>query len=143
VRDATKVQIGARIRASRVQRGLTQLALGQAIDEQTGQNLVSRWENGHDVPSVEKLTKLASVLGKTTDFLLNGNEPQTEEKVELTEFQMWMHAYAPSDLTDAERGFLAALRWPQGKPDPDWYDDALTMLRGVDRKASRRRRSAH
>lgn len=140
--DVDKSQVGARIKATRAARKMTQLALGQAIDDQTGQNLVSRWENGHDLPSVEKLTKMAIVLGTTTDYLLLGIRTPDEGVSELTEFTIWLRTMKPADLTDNERQALAAIRWPTdlGAPDPEWYDDALTMLRGVERKAARRRR---
>jgi transcriptional regulator with XRE-family HTH domain len=141
VRDVDKTRVGATIKALRKKVGLTQLALGQRIDERTGQNLISRWESGTELPSVEKIAKLAGALGTTTDHLLLGEEP-AEGESELREFQMWVRTMAPNDLTDSERAFLAAIRWPQslGSPEPEWYDDALTTLRGIERKAARRRR---
>jgi transcriptional regulator with XRE-family HTH domain len=137
-----KKRIGATIRALRERAKMTQTALGAAVDPHTGQNLVSRWESGKDLPSVDKITKLAVALHTTTDLLLFGEGEPTGGDEPLREYTIWAKTMAPGDLTDTERTFLASLRWPPnaGVPEPEWYDDALTMLRGVERKAARRRR---
>lgn len=140
--EVDKSKVGRTIKNLRKRAEMTQLELGRAVDERTGQNLVSRWENGEELPSVEKITKLAAALRTTTDHLLTGELPPTEGETELQEFTMWLRTLKPDELTEAERSSLAALRWPPhlGVPEPEWYDDALTMLRGVERKVQRRKR---
>jgi transcriptional regulator with XRE-family HTH domain len=138
-KSVDRVGFGARIRALREARGLGQLDLGQAVDHKTGQTQVSRWENGARMPSTGKIAKLADVLGTTTDYLLHGEE-QGGSVLGTQQFRAWCQTMAPADLTGAERDFLAQLRWPYGTVEVDWYDDALTMLRGVERKATARRR---
>lgn len=60
--------IGKRIKELRIEKGLSQQELGQAI----GVTKVSicGYENGSRIPNLEKLVKLADVLETKTDYLL-------------------------------------------------------------------------
>lgn len=60
--------IGKRIKELRIEKGLSQQDLGQAI----GVTKVSicGYENGSRIPNLEKLVKLADVLETKTDYLL-------------------------------------------------------------------------
>lgn len=60
--------IGWRIRRLRLDRGLCQLEL--ALECETSQKMVSRWETGLSVPSARSVAALAEALGCSADFLL-------------------------------------------------------------------------
>jgi transcriptional regulator with XRE-family HTH domain len=67
------VTLGARIRELRLKRGLTLEALGEKVSKDKGD--ISAYENGHHVPGIEALARIASVLGVTLDELVP--PPQT------------------------------------------------------------------
>jgi len=64
----TKLPLGERMKRLRQERGWSQSELAGQIGGDGRQ--ISRYENGHIVPSVEALTKIAEALDISTDFLL-------------------------------------------------------------------------
>lgn len=66
---------GNNIRRIRIERGLSQEELAQAVGV-TG-SAISRWESGQRQPNIEKLKKLSAALGVTVDELL---QDRGEEK---------------------------------------------------------------
>lgn len=66
--------VGERVRRLRDERGLSQLALGNAIGMR--QSTISQIENGENKPSWKTLQKLAEYFGVQLSYLLN-EEPQT------------------------------------------------------------------
>lgn len=61
---------GARLRAAREARGLSQNALAQLLPGEVSQGAVSYWESDRNTPSVENLHDLCVVLGCSADELL-------------------------------------------------------------------------
>lgn len=70
--------IGKRVRELRVEKGMSQQELGNAI----GVTKVSicGYENGSRFPNLEKLIKLAETLETTTDYLLGREVPVINEE---------------------------------------------------------------
>ena len=66
--DQTKT--GGLIRALRIQKGLTQKALAEAVG--VGDKAVSKWERGLGCPDVSLLPELSRVLGVGLETLLSG-----------------------------------------------------------------------
>ena len=64
--------LGEKISALRKQRGLSQedLALMLTITRQA----VSRWEQNESIPDVENITRLSTIFGVSTDYLLKDGE---------------------------------------------------------------------
>jgi transcriptional regulator with XRE-family HTH domain len=60
--------IGERIRKKRLERGLSQKALAEAVG--VSPPAINRFEKGIKVPSIDTLAKLAKTLGVSADFLL-------------------------------------------------------------------------
>jgi Predicted transcriptional regulators len=60
--------IGSRIKIKRVEAGLSQKELAQAIG--VSPPAINRFEKGIKSPSIETLAKLASSLGVSSDYLL-------------------------------------------------------------------------
>lgn len=85
--------LGMRIRLRRTELGLTQNELAERLN--TDQKQISRYENDHQKPTVDLLTKLAVELDTTTDYLLGlsslverplrGEGDLTDQEVELIE----------------------------------------------------------
>ncbi|GAA1438357.1 helix-turn-helix transcriptional regulator [Leifsonia poae] len=73
--------LGRRIRAYRVQRGLTLEALAQAIDRAPSQ--VSTIENGNREPRLALLRAIAAALGVTVDDLLDPTPPDERAALEI------------------------------------------------------------
>lgn len=73
--EATKV--GNRIRAARVNAGMSQDKLAQAI--KTSRRNVLRWEGGYNLPRAEHIAAIAAATGQTTDHFLNGDDDDEEE----------------------------------------------------------------
>ena len=63
-------ELGARLRASREKRGLTQQQLAEGIDTYAPQ--ISKYESGEVVPEGETLAALAVVLEVSLDELILG-----------------------------------------------------------------------
>lgn len=70
--------IGKRVRELRIEKGMSQQELGNAI----GITKVSicGYENGTRIPNLEKLIKLAEVLETTADYLLGREVPVINEE---------------------------------------------------------------
>jgi transcriptional regulator with XRE-family HTH domain len=65
--------IGERLRAARVLRGLTQVALASRTGRT--ENFILRLEGGDRVPSVRLLCRLCEELGCSADYLLGATPP--------------------------------------------------------------------
>ncbi len=63
------MEIGRRIAALRKEKHMTQEALGKAVG--VSDRIVSKWETGSTMPSVELIPALASALGVTLDQLFD------------------------------------------------------------------------
>jgi putative transcriptional regulator len=64
-----KKEFGKKIKLARVECDLTQDMLAQKIN--TKQKNISRYETGASMPSIETLTKIASVLKKKVGYFFN------------------------------------------------------------------------
>lgn len=81
-----------RIQNKRREKGLTQQQLADKI--QVSRQMVTRWENGWNVPSLYYAQKLADVFGMSVGELMNGREDRpsayTAEKRDLTAAAVWI-----------------------------------------------------
>ncbi len=57
-----------RLKELRIQKGISQLKL--ALDLNTNQNTISRYETGEREPGIQELIKLAGYFGVSIDYLL-------------------------------------------------------------------------
>ena len=71
---------GDKLRRLRQQRGLTQLALAQQVGL-AAHTHIGKLEAGHDVPSLDLVTRIAAVFKVTTDYLLRDTIPVLEAAV--------------------------------------------------------------
>ncbi|MBQ3220980.1 MAG: helix-turn-helix transcriptional regulator [Clostridia bacterium] len=62
-------KLGETIKELRVERGLTQPQLAKLVGVSNG--MISVWENNVNEPKASYVKKLATVLGVTSDYLLN------------------------------------------------------------------------
>lgn len=132
-KEKPKVNIGDVIRSYRTQRGLSQ----GDIERRTGllRCYLSRVENGHTVPSLETLAKIAEAMEiGLADFFPTAETPRDRETQRML-----------GDLSDEEIRFLAEIkRYSSGLTDGD-KKLVLGMIRKmatvpqVTRKASGRR----
>lgn len=68
--EAYTHKFGKRLRVARRKAGLTQKELAKAAG--TYQEEVSRWENGHKLPSVYTLYKMAKAMNASAGWLVAG-----------------------------------------------------------------------
>jgi len=68
------MQIGQRIQASRLKKGLSQEALAHSLG--VTRQSVSKWELGQSVPDTEKIIQLCRLFEVTTDWLLLNEGPK-------------------------------------------------------------------
>ncbi len=97
-KEKPKVNIGQVIRSYRNDRGLSQ----GDIERRTGllRCYLSRVENGHTVPSLETLAKIAEAMEITlADFFPGGDTPQDRETKKML-----------GELSDDEIRFLAEIK---------------------------------
>ena len=69
-----KKDLGSQIRAARESCNMTQMQLARLVDVE--RPMISRYENGHDVPVIDVLAKLADELD--TPFKVMGREIKIE-----------------------------------------------------------------
>ncbi len=105
------MKIGVTIRTFRLQRGLSQ----GDIEKRTGllRCYLSRVENGHTVPSLETLTKIAQALELPLAHFFSGQPeqpPQAAEAVSDDElrFLTQIRRYS-SNLTESDKKLLLAM----------------------------------
>jgi transcriptional regulator len=65
-----KIEIGTRIKESRIKNNLTQEQLAEKVDR--GATYISDIERGAKLPSLSLLIKIIDVLGVSADFILRG-----------------------------------------------------------------------
>ncbi len=79
---------GEKIRALRLEKGLTQAQLADMIGVVKGS--ISAYEQGKKHPSVEVLIKLCSVFDVSSDYLIGLSDTMNLMKSDLTDEQMAM-----------------------------------------------------
>ena len=87
-----------RIRQLRLERGINQKELGDAVG--VSKQSVSNWENGNIMPSVDLLIRLANVFGVSTDYLLGRTEGRTLRVEGLTDLQITHLQMIADDLRE-------------------------------------------
>lgn len=75
-----------RIKQLRLERGLNQKSLGDAVG--VSKQSVSNWENGNIMPSVDILIRLSDFFGVSTDYLLGRTDGRTLNVEGLTDVEM-------------------------------------------------------
>ena len=65
-----KKAVGARIRAIRLDRGMTMVELGELLSAPQG--AVSNWERGENLPNKHRLKKIAAIANISVQELLHG-----------------------------------------------------------------------
>ena len=110
--------IGARIRELRLQKGLTQEQLAQALH--LSPQAISKWENHTTTPDIGLLPELSVQLGCTIDQLFSLSDRQRFDRIDN---MMENVRFLP------EGDFLASERWLKSKlNDPDAGAEATLIL---------------
>lgn len=78
-----KQEIGRRIKAVREDMGISQTKLGDWIDVSYQQ--IQKYENGTSTLSVEKLDKIATVLGKSLSYFFEGSKKEVYKRDSVIE----------------------------------------------------------
>jgi transcriptional regulator with XRE-family HTH domain len=78
---AMQTELSSRLRTLRKQRGVSQAALAEQTNVHFTQ--ISRYERGESKPNAEAITKLATALDTTVDFLMNGTTDDLAENAGL------------------------------------------------------------
>lgn len=99
-------RIARRIRQSRIQHGMTQQALAEAVNAAV--ETVSRWESGKLSPSLPMLYKLAKVLNVEVEALV-GKGPSGLSSKETEVIESWRRLDS-----EGQRWLLGLLRWISG-----------------------------
>jgi transcriptional regulator with XRE-family HTH domain len=94
-------QVGARIRAARQARGLTQSDLAAAVG--VSRSAVAQWETDRAGQVRGNLTRIAAVLGVSVEYLLHGRAAAGEGPENATEMAL-LHLYRA--CTEEDRAFL-------------------------------------
>lgn len=64
----TEIRIGEKIRRLRIQKGMSQARLGEALS--MSQDTISLWETGKSLPDIETLVRICAIFDVTSDYLL-------------------------------------------------------------------------
>ena len=69
-----------RLRALREQAGMTQCAFARSFG--VAQSTAAGWESGAREPNLATICRLAGYFGVTVDYLLGGEQPELDERLE-------------------------------------------------------------
>ncbi|MCQ2982533.1 MAG: helix-turn-helix domain-containing protein [Treponemataceae bacterium] len=84
--DGTAVQLHDQIKLLRINRGISQVDLANALG--VTKQSVSNWENDNIMPSIEMLIKIASYFSVTPDYLLGFEKGQSIDVSGLSDLQI-------------------------------------------------------
>lgn len=76
--ELNSVEIGKRIKMIRSKRKLSQIAFARELHVNREQ--ISRWENGHKIPTLDILCQLSTIGKVSLDYLIMGQEMDCREK---------------------------------------------------------------
>jgi transcriptional regulator with XRE-family HTH domain len=99
VREVIGLNIGDRIRRLREEKGMLQEDLADTLG--ISRQLVSSYENGHRIPPIKKLNKLAELFGVSTDYLIGRTNVPSDAVKELQHLEIYLRGVVPSE-EDAE-----------------------------------------
>jgi transcriptional regulator with XRE-family HTH domain len=98
----TSETVGARIRAARLARGMTQADLAEAVG--VSRSAVAQWETERSGQVRGNLTRIASVLGVTVEHLLSGASQGERSGPETATELALLRLYRA--CTDDDKAFL-------------------------------------
>ena len=78
-----KIKTGELIKNKRIEKGYTQLELGDLLG--VSNKAVSRWENGDSFPDIGVLESLSSLLDLKIQDLVTGEITESDSETSLTE----------------------------------------------------------
>lgn len=96
-----------RIRQLRLERGINQKELGDAVG--VSKQSVSNWENGNIMPSIDLLIRLADFFGVSTDHLLGRTDRRSVDVEGLTDLQITHLQLIVDDLRGRSQTASAAI----------------------------------
>ncbi len=100
--DVAEDSVGARIRAARAARGMTQADLAGGVG--VSRSAVAQWETERSGQIRGNLTRIAAVLGVSVQHLLQGHEAQPDPAPENATEVALLRLYRA--CTDDDRAFL-------------------------------------
>lgn len=118
------MQLGNRIAARRIARGMTQAELGETMH--VTRQTVSRWENNSVLPDIEKVSQLAELLGVSCDYLLNENASPDDSTVKPVQKTAAKHE--PSRLLMNLVGKNVEFSFYNDEEDVDLYNKKCIVL---------------
>ena len=74
--------IPARLKKHRLQKNISQPELGEILG--VSKQTISNWEKGHRTPDAPTISRLAAILGVTTDYLLGRTDHPHETVITST-----------------------------------------------------------
>jgi len=92
-REQTRA-VGARIRALREAKGISQRQLGRMIG--LSLSVCSQWEAGRSMPSLSVIHRIAPALGTTAEYLWTGRQAEVLESREEREALRALRALPPA-----------------------------------------------
>jgi len=93
--------LGERIKQSRIDRNIKQFELAEKLC--VSQSTVAGWESGARKPDVEMVSRIAVLLGITTDYLLgNSDNSSTGGSDNLRDDDIKFAVFGDPDVTDEQ-----------------------------------------
>lgn len=106
---------GARIRAARIARGMTQADLAAAIG--VSRSAVAQWETDRAGQVRGNLARIAEILGVSTDHLVGGKPMSDLTPADATELAL-LRLYRACDGADRQLLLRTAIRLARAKAPP-------------------------
>jgi transcriptional regulator with XRE-family HTH domain len=94
------MQLGEKIQKARIEAGLTQEELAEAVDKKPA--TVSRWEGGHISPKPKTLARIALATGKPVSWFTRGESIEGELQARLDRVERIISAFETVEFDSAE-----------------------------------------
>lgn len=107
--DDRKARFSAWLRDAMAREDLQQADLARLVGVTTG--IVSRWYNGHTLPSSANAIRIAKALGEERDYVLDlaGHRPLPSSTTDLTDPRVLFFASHARELTEEEWAIIRDL----------------------------------
>ena len=113
-----KTEFGERIKSAREELKMTQTQLAQLL--KTSQTTVAKYEHGEQIPRADVLAAISKTTGKSTDWLLFGNESAVAEGeiapekwlkyfIDLLTYPQPVNGYIDDPFEDHKKGYCNSI----------------------------------
>lgn len=122
------LETGNRIKAARIEKGLSMEQLGEKLTPPASKGAVSNWENGYNLPNNARLKQLSDILDVSTSYLLEGRFMLRDVHLMPREEQDKHWAEIQRNIDDARSSTLTTTRLKYTNVNWEGLSDAELLI---------------